>query len=302
VTDAAINPGNSGGPSINENGKIIGLNTSIILGANNIGFITPVSFVKIVLQNLLDGKETNLSFLGGRFQKNSKENSEYLNSPIHTGVILTTIYPKGLLEKAGLQPRDILLKINEFEFDRHGVVKTEEFSRHTNIYDVVRLIPLNSVVTLEYVRNGQKLIAKQAAVPRTGLNLKTTNNLLHRKYVSFEGMIIQELNFLIIQALAEISPEKYDRFIELLARDKRKLAITFVSMNSLANNIGIDFGDVISSVNGNVVNELEDLARILNDLNEEKEKIIMNFESGAFGVFENIKTVKVQTPLDHIEV
>jgi len=44
--DAAINPGNSGGPSINENGEIVGVNTFIIAGGNNLGFALPVSYLK----------------------------------------------------------------------------------------------------------------------------------------------------------------------------------------------------------------------------------------------------------------
>jgi len=44
--DAPINPGNSGGPLFNDKGKIIGINTSIILYANNIGFSTQINTFK----------------------------------------------------------------------------------------------------------------------------------------------------------------------------------------------------------------------------------------------------------------
>lgn len=301
VTDAAINPGNSGGPAITEEGKIIGINTAIIMGANNIGFITPASFVKIVLQNLNEGKDTALTDLGGRFQKNSFSSARYLNSPSTEGVIVTTIFPNGLLEKAGIQTRDIILKINDFEFDSHGIVKIQNTLRHKNIYDVVRLIPLNAKLKMEIIRSGKRMNLEAIALPFPEQNLRTTNNLLKRKFIAFKGMIIQEINFLIVQSLAEFSPEKFDRFIELLAKDKRKLAVTFVSLNSTAEELDIDQGDIVCRVGGNFVNCLGDLEEILNEKIKKNEDIIFDFESGAVGVFKGTKPIKVLTPLDFIQ-
>lgn len=48
--DAAINPGNSGGPLVNETGDIIGVNSFIIRGGDNLGFALPVFYLRTALQ------------------------------------------------------------------------------------------------------------------------------------------------------------------------------------------------------------------------------------------------------------
>jgi serine protease Do len=47
--DAAINPGNSGGPLVNGNGEIIGVNSFIIRGGDNLGFALPVTYLREAL-------------------------------------------------------------------------------------------------------------------------------------------------------------------------------------------------------------------------------------------------------------
>lgn len=48
--DAAINPGNSGGPLVNQKGEVIGVNSFIIRGGDNLGFALPVNYLREALQ------------------------------------------------------------------------------------------------------------------------------------------------------------------------------------------------------------------------------------------------------------
>ena len=48
--DAAINPGNSGGPLVDKEGSVIGVNSFIIRGGDNLGFALPVSYLVTALR------------------------------------------------------------------------------------------------------------------------------------------------------------------------------------------------------------------------------------------------------------
>lgn len=54
--DAAINPGNSGGPLVNENAEVVGVNSFIIRGGDNLGFALPVNYLKEALDMYLPYK------------------------------------------------------------------------------------------------------------------------------------------------------------------------------------------------------------------------------------------------------
>jgi S1-C subfamily serine protease len=67
-TDAAINPGNSGGPLLDEQGRVIGVNSQIRTGGGNantgVGFAVPVDEIKRSLPALEKGESPKRAFLG----------------------------------------------------------------------------------------------------------------------------------------------------------------------------------------------------------------------------------------------
>ena len=63
-TDTAINPGNSGGPLLNGRGEVVGINTAIAGGAENIGFAIAITPVMDVIDSLRDGSVPERALMG----------------------------------------------------------------------------------------------------------------------------------------------------------------------------------------------------------------------------------------------
>lgn len=208
VTDCAINPGNSGGPSINIEGKVVGLNTAIVEDANNIGFITPVSYVNILIKNLLEQKKVVLSDLGCIYQKNSPQNSKFLRSEEDAkGVIVTGVLPESMLDNAGIKKWDIITQINNYKFDRHGITSAEDIHRKKNLYDVIRLVPVGEKVKIKYIREGKSFQEETLACPEPLKGVRSNPILCDNKFIFFKGAVIQELSFELINSLVLVTFE-----------------------------------------------------------------------------------------------
>ncbi len=75
-TDAAINPGNSGGPLVDFEGRVIGINTAMVMGAQNIGFAIPINYAKKDLEEIKKYGKIQVPFLGIKYIILSKEIAE----------------------------------------------------------------------------------------------------------------------------------------------------------------------------------------------------------------------------------
>lgn len=114
-TDAAINPGNSGGALVDAYGNLVGINTAIFSksgGSQGIGFAIPVKLATEVMQAIIEHGQVIRGWLGLEVQPLTPELAESFGLEGRQGIIVAGIYRNGPAQKAGLQPNDLILKID----------------------------------------------------------------------------------------------------------------------------------------------------------------------------------------------
>lgn len=118
-TDAAINPGNSGGPLVNMEGKVIGINTAMIAGAQNIGFAIPINYAKKDLEEIKKYGKIIVPFLGVKYVLLSKDMAESNKLPVYNGALVvretlgeSPVVKGSAADKAGVKEWDIIIECN----------------------------------------------------------------------------------------------------------------------------------------------------------------------------------------------
>ena len=115
-TDAAINPGNSGGPLVNLAGEVIGINTAIASrsgGFNGVGFAIPSNQAKSIIESLRSNGRVVRGYLGVMIRDigEIKPQTDALKFQGSAGVLVSEI-PRNSPATGKLQPDDIIVAIN----------------------------------------------------------------------------------------------------------------------------------------------------------------------------------------------
>jgi serine protease Do len=105
-TDAAINPGNSGGPLADASGRVVGINTAIIGGAQGIGFAIPVSgtFRRVVFTLATEGR-VRRAYLGVAVVSRPART----RNGFEGGAGVESVAPNSPAERAGVKPQDVIV-------------------------------------------------------------------------------------------------------------------------------------------------------------------------------------------------
>ena len=148
-TDAAINPGNSGGALIDAGGNLVGVNTAIFSrsgGSMGIGFATPVSTAKMVLEQIIKNGAVTRGWIGVELAPVTPALAESFKLGTLDGALIRGVLTDGPADKAGVKPGDVLVSIDGRPIaDPQGVLNT------------VTMITPGSAAKVKLKRKGQDL-------------------------------------------------------------------------------------------------------------------------------------------------
>jgi Do/DeqQ family serine protease len=240
-TDAAVNPGNSGGALVNTKGELVGINTAIASQTGSYSgysFAVPVNLVEKVMRDLIDYGIVQRGYLGVQINDITQEIKTKNNLPSTKGVFVTKVVEDGSADKAGIKDGDVILKIGAKEVNSVASLQEEIGKRRPG--DKVSVTVRNKKGDEEIV----ELILR---------NKEGDTKLISKEEVSKNVALGAS-------------------FIELTDKEKKELNISFgVKIKSIQAGklkaIGLTEGMVISKVNNEPIETVEELTTKLNGVN-----------------------------------
>jgi len=114
-TDVPINPGNSGGPLFNMKGEVVGINSQIYSrsgGYQGVSFSIPIDVAMQVSNQLQTTGHVTRGKIGVVIQPVTQALADSFGLPQPEGALVSSVEKGGPAEKAGLEPGDVILKLN----------------------------------------------------------------------------------------------------------------------------------------------------------------------------------------------
>jgi len=113
-TDVPLNPGNSGGPLVDSRGRVIGINTAMIMMAQGLSFAIPVNTAKWVVSELVTRGKVRRAYLGltGQVRPIGRRIQRYFELKTASAVEVVSVESNGPAQRAGLREGDRIVALN----------------------------------------------------------------------------------------------------------------------------------------------------------------------------------------------
>ena len=277
--DSAINPGNSGGPVI-AGDHMIGLAFSKLSGgAENIGYIIPAEEIELFLADIADGKYDGKPAMFDHYQtlENPALRAFLRLDKSVAGVIIHQ--PDSDAADYPLKEWDVVTKIGDTPIDDQGMVRLNDL--RVNFKYMVQKIVRDGKVPLTLVRAGQEMtVALPVSAKRPMLVPEVDGG--YPSYFVYGPLSFTEANALFLGGLTGGNSSYLGMMVyrgsPLVSRlgDKESFPgerLVVVSSpffpHKLSKGYGSPFGEVVKTINGTAIKNLDHLVEVLRDCKDE---------------------------------
>jgi len=152
-TDAALNPGNSGGPLVDARGRVIGVNTAMIMPAQGLCFAIAINTASFVMGRLIRDGHIRRAYIGlaGQNVPLHRRVMRYHELATESGVFVVSLEPNGPAAAAGVREGDLIVKFGDTAIagidDLHKLL-TEERAGQAAELTVIRDMRRKEVLTV----------------------------------------------------------------------------------------------------------------------------------------------------------
>jgi len=242
-TDVAINPGNSGGPLFNLEGEVVGINSQIYTrsgGFMGLSFAIPMDVAMEVVAQLKESGHVTRGWLGVVIQEVDKSLAESFGLEKAAGALVSQLVPDGPAAQGGLQPGDIITA-----FNGKDVVLSSDLPH------LVGRVRPGTEAKVTIVRHGKtkQLTVEIGALPSDGI-AKVNGHNKHKGTPTTNRLGVSVVN---------LTPQQQKQL------DIQGVMVKTVGPGPGANS-GLVAGDVITMIHNDLVRDIQDFERVVENL------------------------------------
>lgn len=285
--DAALNPGNSGGPAVAGH-KIIGLVSSKIKEAENVGYLIPVEEIKMFLTDIADGAyEGKPAFPSIELSFQTVENDALRDrlgiQKGTSGIMVSRVQSRN--KAFPLKPWDLITHLGSHAVDSEGHVRVHKDLRLPMHYLVPQLAKDGKIdVTIIRKSNSKKI---QVPVDSRSQRLIRFDNNKYPRYFIYGPLVFSPVTYLFTKAmntgmhnyLISTGSPILTRRIDLAAFEGEEMVVVASPMFPHRITKGYDARNlgVISHVNDVEIRNLTHMVETLREIKDEY--VIFRFAS-----------------------